>query len=97
MFDPNYLLSEISASRQKLGDLFGNPLSLQEEMYLTRIHDDIYTSVNASLHQAMESDHPVLLHPEEKNRVMDLLTLQRGIRTLLDTRGNMQGEQVCFS
>lgn len=66
---------------------FANPLTIQEELMLNGLLFDLQKKVDTTLNYAMDGEAVVYLPASTKTWVMDMLSLQKRIRMLLDTRG----------
>lgn len=66
---------------------FANPLTVQEEIMLNGLLNDLQKRVDSTLNFAMDGDAVFYLPASTKTWVMDMLALQKRVRMILDTRG----------
>lgn len=81
------LINAFASDPMNWDDLFGNPLSMKEELMLNNMMNDIQRQVNHALNAVMEDSPFMFIPASRKVWVMDLLAIQKKIRVLLDTRG----------
>jgi hypothetical protein len=81
------LINAFAKSPMDWDDLFGNPLSIKEELMLNSMMEDIHRQVNAALNAAMDDSPFMFIPADRKVWMMDLLAIQKKIRVLIDTRG----------
>lgn len=90
MLEPNHILNEILANPMDWFECFENPLTAGEERLLTDLDQQIHTTVLEAIPVHTVQTPVVYVSPSTKTWIMDLLTIQKRIRMLIEIRGKFR-------
>lgn len=94
MQSPDQILHTFRRNPDTLGATFHNPLTMQEELLLHQLGEDLGRKVHEILDLALAAGPEILLSQEDRDRVMELSYFQKSVVRLLRKQGSLGNGRI---
>ena len=96
------VLPKINCDPSRIGELFSEKLTMQEELMLTKLFDELGLVVERAMDLALASANSanngeIQLGTEGRQHILYLTAVRSSIHRLIDQRGTFRTEQVILS
>ncbi|MFN8394871.1 MAG: hypothetical protein U0176_09395 [Bacteroidia bacterium] len=96
------VLPKINCDPSRIGELFSDKLTIQEELMLTKLFDELGLVVERAMDMALASANAanngeIQLGPEGRQRIIYFTAVRASIYRLIEERGTFRTDQVILS